>query len=866
MLNVARQYLDFGFSVIPLAPNSKRPALDSWAEFQQRRPNLDEIQTWWGNGQQNGIAIVCGQVSGIVVLDIDDPDKFGVALNAVGETLPDTPIVRTRKGWHVYFRYPANRIVRRHERLSDWGCELRGDGCYVVAPPTVIDGHRYHWAKRNGKLMALGQVPLADCPEWLLDAFGIPFADQPERHELKTEQSPQPSQQTLTPEQRNAIKAVLLPHWTEGQRHELALGLAGLLAKSGIAQDEALALLREIADEAKDSEWRDRERALRDSFDRLWKGEAVIGFKRLEEILGENIAALIANIVQPRTSSKVQPTFVSSNGHANFQVLTAADLLNLPAEPIPPVIDGLVFKGTLTVFIGETSVGKTTLFYHMATALAKGENFLSRPISQPYKVLLIDAETPVPLAQAKLGDLIDPQDEAAKRFYWLRLAGLSADDQQACDQLLETIRQIQPDVVFVDPLNAVMLVEDFNDEAEARKQLLPWKRVADELGCAVVLSAHPPKDRSRKGAARWRGSFARAEIVDIAFNIEGNFQSDTLTLELVKDRTGCAIGKLTLRKVGGFEVVEGADEDAASRWILKFVSDAHSNGKAEVSRAEILAAAREAGWAEKTIANRLTALVQTARLERPRRGFYRLPTPNTTESPEVPTPNPLDLQDNECPKVPDIPQGHSGLQGHWDKESVTNVLQVPQAISGTSGTLGTFGTLGTSGTSNPEMASLEAASPDASDPLYASLREDELIDAETLLGELNEPSDLETFAATTEPAEILSPAETVPDATERYVDTERWIEDWWAEVVASEDITPAEKLPNNIACFCGGRLKAVGRTYKCSRCDTPLPVPCRECGRVLQVTESGHSTCLGCGLGYVFDTSKRRWLSDLDAF
>jgi len=284
-------YSNFGMSVIPLAPNSKQPALSSWAEFQRRRPNEAEMRTWWGNGHQNGIAIVCGKVSNLVVLDIDDPDKFGVALNAIGETLPDTPIVRTRKGWHVYFKYPQNRIVRRHVRLSDWGAELRGDGCYVVAPPTEIDGHRYYWAKRNGKLLALGQVPLADCPEWLLDAFGVPLADQPERYELKTEKSPQPEPQpthaTLSPEQKSALKAILVPHWVEGQRHELALGFAGLLAKSGIAQDEALALLREIADEAKDNEWKDRERALQDTFDRLWRGEQVIGFKRLEDILGE---------------------------------------------------------------------------------------------------------------------------------------------------------------------------------------------------------------------------------------------------------------------------------------------------------------------------------------------------------------------------------------------------------------------------------------------------------------------------------------------------------------------------------------------------------------------------------------------------
>jgi energy-coupling factor transporter ATP-binding protein EcfA2 len=499
--------------------------------------------------------------------------------------------------------------------------------------------------------------------------------------------------------------------------------------------------------------------------------------------------------------------------------MTVADLLALPSEPIPPLIDGLVFKGAITVFIGETSVGKTTLFYHMATALAKGEPFLNRPIAKPYRVLFIDAETPIPLAKAKLGDLIDPHDGAAKRFYWLRLSGLSADDQQACDQLLDIVRQIQPDVVFVDPLNAVMLVEDFNDEAEARKQLQPWKRIADEFGCAIVLSAHPPKDRSRKGAARWRGSFARAEIVDIAFNLEGNFQSDTLELELVKDRTGCAIGKLTLRKVGGFEVVEGADEDAASRFILNFVRKAHEAGKPEVARAEIVAAAKEAGWSEKTINNRLTALVQTGQLRRPRRGIYQLPT--QTDNPEVPnfpTPNPVELRENEIPFFPEFPQGKKGIKGNREELTPSEFPQFPHVREGKKGNSGNSGKSGTLPADEP--------TPEHPEPAYETLRDDELIDAETLIAELdalpNEPNADTSFASQTK--------------------------------------------PDRLACLCGGELRLFGKTYECLRCDSPRPAVCRNCGKVLKRTSDGHAECIGCGMSYAFDLARRLWLADDDVF
>jgi hypothetical protein len=283
MLEFAQKYLNAGFSIIPLAPNSKRPALESWSEFQQRRPTLDEVAQWWQNGSNYGIAVVCGKVSDIVVLDIDDEEKFGVALKTIGEKLPDTPIARTRKGWHLYFRYPANRIVRRHDRLDDWGAELRGDGCYVVAPPTVIDGKRYHWAKRNGRLMALGEVPIAECPDWLLDDFNVPFAD--EQNEPNTaHQSTQPqnyndqSAGNGLPSWARTVVALLRPYWQAGWRHDTALALAGVFAKRGIPKETAEAILRELVRETGDNEAKDRLRALMDTYGKLAEGENVLAW------------------------------------------------------------------------------------------------------------------------------------------------------------------------------------------------------------------------------------------------------------------------------------------------------------------------------------------------------------------------------------------------------------------------------------------------------------------------------------------------------------------------------------------------------------------------------------------------------------
>ena len=538
----AKVYLNFGLSVIPLMHSSKRPALDSWVEFQQRRPTLTEIETWWQNGTDKGIAIVCGKVSNLIVLDIDDPDKFGIALEALGETLPDTPIVQTRKGWHVYFKYPQNRVVRRHNRLADWGAELRGDGCYVVAPPTEIDGHRYHWAKRNGKLLALGQVPLADCPKWLLDAFGVPLTDQtPNEPNLNLQPENQPASGSLSLEQKQALKAVLLSHWHEGQRHELALGLAGLLAKSGIAQNEALELLREIAMEAGDNEWRDRERALEDTFNRLWRGDEIVGFKRLEEIVGHDTAKLVANIVNPRGSqNNTKPTTVAlltlSEWNTKLAHLSQGQWL----------VEGLLRAGWLFVLNARPKVGKSIVAVNLATALANGTAFLNRKTT-PCAVIYIDLERPIETLNRfkTLGALDNPN-------IFVPAERVGAD---LLDTLRDLIRQAQnrtnrPVVVFVDTLGDFIkpalrqrkaTINDYDAIADILQSL---RDLALETGCAFVFVHHLRKAQSDEPSeVDVLGSTAIAGKFDVIAHLHPD-RTDASVLSLVAE--GNAIAKTVL--------------------------------------------------------------------------------------------------------------------------------------------------------------------------------------------------------------------------------------------------------------------------------------------------------------------------------
>ncbi len=105
-----------------------------------------------------------------------------------------------------------------------------------------------------------------------------------------------------------------------------------------------------------------------------------------------------------------------------------------------------------------------------------------------------------------------------------------------------------------------------------------------------------------------------------------------------------------------------------------------------------------------------------------------------------------------------------------------------------------------------------------------------------------------------EPVGVLEPLE---------IDTETFLAELEAQQLQLEPSTlPAQQLLDDIACLCGGRLKVVGRSYRCLRCSNPLPASCRECGRVLRVTGEGQARCVGCGLAHTFDRSRRSWLSD----
>lgn len=171
-LDAAKSYVATGISILPLKEKSKIPAIPSWKEYQTRKPTENELVAWFGNGSRHNIGIVTGAISNLAVVDLDSKEAVEL-VKAKGGLI--TPTVKTSKGFHLYCLYKDG--IRNFQKRADLpGIDLRGEGGYVVAPPSTHEsGHIYQWGKERGL-----DIPLADLPSWIL-------AERPEDKQPITE-------------------------------------------------------------------------------------------------------------------------------------------------------------------------------------------------------------------------------------------------------------------------------------------------------------------------------------------------------------------------------------------------------------------------------------------------------------------------------------------------------------------------------------------------------------------------------------------------------------------------------------------------------------------------------------------------------
>lgn len=215
-----------GFSVFPIPKGSKKPAIP-WKAYQTERATREIVERWQRHDSNVGIAT--GQVSGLVVLDLDSAEAVA---EAERRGLPQTLRVKTGKGLHVYFRHPGGEIGNRAGIFP--GADIRGDGGYVIAPgSTHPTGAAYQWQDDGGEI--------APMPDWLASLLTGTRAKQAPAAAPAPARAPKGGE--VEPYAQAALEAELaaLRGAGEGGRNDQlnrsAFALAQLVAGGALAED-----------------------------------------------------------------------------------------------------------------------------------------------------------------------------------------------------------------------------------------------------------------------------------------------------------------------------------------------------------------------------------------------------------------------------------------------------------------------------------------------------------------------------------------------------------------------------------------------------------------------------------------------------
>lgn len=143
----------------------KHPRIAGGLNAASTEPN--EIETWWRRWPRANVGVRTGAASGLVVVDIDPEHGGADSLDELLRThgpLPDGRAIRTGSGGaHLYFQHPGHAVPNSAGKLGP-GIDVRGDGGYVIAPPSSHhSGGRYAVVRHGGKIPEL--------PAWLDEAL-----------------------------------------------------------------------------------------------------------------------------------------------------------------------------------------------------------------------------------------------------------------------------------------------------------------------------------------------------------------------------------------------------------------------------------------------------------------------------------------------------------------------------------------------------------------------------------------------------------------------------------------------------------------------------------------------------------------------
>ena len=227
MVEAALTYAHNGWLIFPLSPSSKSPLKGSQG-YKDATRDAEKIQLWWQRYPMANIGLATGNLSGLIVLDVDPHHGGHPSFKTLEKRygpLPQTRMSRTAHGGlHRFYQHPndGQRYPNAVELEGLAGIDVRGDGGYVVLPPSKLYNRlSYMWGKSD--------MPIAPAPDWLLHALL--------NQQSQNEQTPQGGGFALVAGEKWLGQAVSQAR--EGNRNQIGFHLACQLRDDGLSEIQA---------------------------------------------------------------------------------------------------------------------------------------------------------------------------------------------------------------------------------------------------------------------------------------------------------------------------------------------------------------------------------------------------------------------------------------------------------------------------------------------------------------------------------------------------------------------------------------------------------------------------------------------------
>jgi len=489
MLTQAQGYADAGKYVFPVKVKSKQPANGN--SFKGATISKEVIHNFWKDTAFN-IGLATGEINNLVVVDVDDEQTWAKFVATQGG-LPQGPKVITGKGHHLYFAYPKGRQIRNRQAPGN-GFDIRANGGYVVAPPSI---HHSGKVYRFTKSPELSELP--ELPEWLLELIA-----EPEKTANTTLNftAPIPASSDSTPWAMAGLagECQTIASTTEGSRNgnlnKGSFRVAQLVAGGELASHVAIGALRQagLQCELPASEV---EKTLKSGYQEGLHSPRVSGEATRPEGSSLDITKLIE--AKPGISALAQLSAYAANGRS-------AEMRQQMLDD-KYVLDRIAILGQWTTLYAAPNGGKTLLTLWMVIQQVKageidGSKIYYVNADDHYKGQVEKLEL---LEPHKINVLL-PNHNGFDTDKLIQLIGQLTKDKQAMGQ-----------VIILDTLKKFTDLMDKKASSEFGK----LARTFVGAGGTIIALAHTNKNKDDEGKGVAGGTSDIMDDCDCAFLIEG---------------------------------------------------------------------------------------------------------------------------------------------------------------------------------------------------------------------------------------------------------------------------------------------------------------------------------------------------------